>query len=395
MSTFNGQIEEISGIAVDEFSEENIHENTKALFVSHCHSDHMHGLAELKNFEYPIYATSISALFIRTKFPNLKENIKELEIGFPTAIDIQLSDDEKISFVVTCLSAGHCPGSCMFLFETDTKAILYTGDFRTSLKNLGNIKQFKELRDHDNVVIYMDSTFFKKSFSKFPTQTESVQKIIELVDNWIKKSNHHKVHLNVPARYGYEYLLMELYRTLEHRIYIPEDKVYEQYLTISNLDNCVTNDGLKSQIILAPKYLSNIPEKQKTDLVLKLQLSAWFWTNWNEKKPFVSLINANNVRVCYATHSSYDELKAFLVLLKPIKVFLNVVPTNSDEKREMINELQDIQDLYIDKPKEEITTNRSCFKRLLSDLSQNSKEPLKRPKEPTNSLLQSILDDSF
>ena len=38
----------------------------------------------------------------------------------------------------------------------------------------------------------MDSTFFKKSFSKFPTQTESVKKIIELVDNWTKKSKHHK-----------------------------------------------------------------------------------------------------------------------------------------------------------------------------------------------------------
>lgn len=80
MSTFNGQIEEIPGIAVDEFSEENI-EDSKALFVSHCHTDHMHGLSELKDFDYPIYATSISALFIRRKFPNLEGNIKELEIG--------------------------------------------------------------------------------------------------------------------------------------------------------------------------------------------------------------------------------------------------------------------------------------------------------------------------
>lgn len=302
----------------------------------------------------------------------------------------------------------------MFLFETDTKAILYTGDFRISLKNLENIKQLKELRNHDNVVIYMDSTFFKKSFSTFPTQTESVQKIIELVDSWIKKSKLHKgkkvilkmrdfkksciflVHLKVPARYGYEYLLMELNKTLKQGIYIPEAKVYEQYLTISNLDNCVTNDAL-SQIILTPKYLSTIPEKQKDELVLTLQLSAWFWTNWNEKKPFVSSINANSIRVCYATHCSYNELKAFLVFLKPTKVFLNVIPTNSDEKREMMQELQNIQKLYIDKPKykipEEITTNSSCFKRLLLDLSLNSKQSQKRQKEST--LLQSILDDSF
>lgn len=80
----------------------------------------------------------------------------------------------------------------MYLFETDKKTILYTGDFRISLKNLENIKQLKELQDHDFLVIYMDSTFFKKSFPKFPTQTESVNKIIELVHNWTKKSKHHK-----------------------------------------------------------------------------------------------------------------------------------------------------------------------------------------------------------
>ncbi|CAO1327886.1 unnamed protein product [Diamesa tonsa] len=394
MSTFNGQIEEIPGIAVDEFSEENI-KDSKALFVSHCHTDHMHGLSELKDFKYPIYATSISALFIRRKFPSLEGNIKELEIGFPTGIDIQLSNEDNFSFVVTCLSAGHCPGSCMYLFETDKKTILYTGDFRISLKNLENIKQLKELQDHDFLVIYMDSTFFKKSFSKFPTQTESVEKIIELVDNWTKKSKHHKVHLNVPARYGYEYLLMELYKSLKQRIYIPEEEVYQQYLTISNLDNCVTNKELESQIILTPKYLKNISEKPKTDLVLNIKLSAWFWTKWSEKKPFVSSIDTNNVRVCYATHSSYDELKAFLLFLKPSKVFLNVIPESSDEKRDMINELQHIQNLYKEKDPEKLTTKKSCFKRLLSNLTENSNQPEKRSKSTNNSLLQSILDDSL
>lgn len=190
---------------------------------------------------------------------------------------------------------------------------------------------------------------------------------------------------------------MELYKTLKQRTCITEAEVYEQYQTISNLDNCVTNDEIRSQIILTPKYLKTIPRKPKTDpkLILNIKLSAWFWTNWNEKKPFVSTINPNTVRVCYATHSSYDELKAFLLFLKPSKVFLNVIPANSDEKRVMFNELQEVQDLYLEKPKEKLTTKKSCFKRLLSGLSQSSNQPEKRPKESTNSLLQSVLDDSF
>lgn len=205
------------------------------------------------------------------------------------------------------------------------------------------------------------------------------------------------VHLNVPARYGYEYLLMELYNTLKQRTCIPEAEVYEQYQTISNLDNCVTNDAIRTQIVLTPKYLKTIPGKPKTDpkLILTIKLSAWFWTNWNEKKPFVSTINTNTVRICYATHSSYNELKAFLLFLKPSKVFLNVIPTNSDEKREMFNELKEVQDLYLEKTKQKLTTKKSCFKRLLSGLSESSNQPEKRPKESTNSLLQSVLDDSF
>ena len=98
MSTFKGEIEEIPGISVDEFNN-----NAKCFFLSHCHSDHMKGLSALKT-QANVYMTSISALFIRKKCPQLVDNVIILELGMPT--QIELVQDNEANFVVTAISAG-------------------------------------------------------------------------------------------------------------------------------------------------------------------------------------------------------------------------------------------------------------------------------------------------
>lgn len=189
MSTFDGEIVEIPGISVDNFN----NNQQKCYFLSHVHSDHLKGLTRLGLVTgVHIYMTSISALFIRERYPHLVSNIRELEIGFPLEIEVLLPDDRPIKFVVTALSAGHCPGSCMLLFQLEGCDILYTGDFRISLRNAQNIKVLHELRTHPNFVIYLDSTFMKKSFPKFPSQTESVKKIARITGEYLRRSENHK-----------------------------------------------------------------------------------------------------------------------------------------------------------------------------------------------------------
>lgn len=81
MSTFNGFIEEISGISVDRFTELNF--QSKLFFLSHCHADHMIGLSEitLENaLPGPIYLSEVSLVIVRRKFPNV-ENLIPLKIG--------------------------------------------------------------------------------------------------------------------------------------------------------------------------------------------------------------------------------------------------------------------------------------------------------------------------
>lgn len=61
--------------------------------------------------------------------------LKLNKISEPTPISfgspkIDSSDEPVKRTSVTAISAGHCPGSVMFLFEQENRRILYTGDFR-------------------------------------------------------------------------------------------------------------------------------------------------------------------------------------------------------------------------------------------------------------------------
>jgi hypothetical protein len=176
------------------------------------------------------------------------------------------------------------------------------------------------------------------------------------------------VDLVVPARYGYEYLLIELCSKLNEQIFILENDVFDQYSSISRLNACITTNDRKARIFLKPTFVPNtlkIDEKYK---VLKLQLSAMFWSNWKRDTSFVRETKKNCLRVCYATHNSFNELRDFLTFLKPKKVHLNVVPENSEQKLAMLRQLKLIQDSYSVKDNEEVEEPKKkfTFKRIRS-----------------------------
>lgn len=184
MSTFNGEIKEFPFIAVDYFKT-----HSRCYFLSHCHTDHLVGLSAVGD-EALIYASPLSALFIKQKYQNLK-NVRVLEIGVTLAID--LPEDElgdATSLTVTAISAGHCAGSIMMLFQNESHDVLYTGDCRLTLKDLKSIKIFRETRR--NFVIYIDSTFMNSNYIKFPSQTESANTIVEMTKNFLTRSENNK-----------------------------------------------------------------------------------------------------------------------------------------------------------------------------------------------------------
>jgi DNA cross-link repair 1C protein len=187
MSTFCGEISEIPGIGVDNFSNTSL----KCYFVSHCHSDHVRGIGDLQNSDKPvIYTTELSALILRRQYPDL--NIKQLEIGFAMPMEIVNDANESVKFVVTALSGGHCMGSCMLLFQIEGLDILYTGDFRISLENARNVKALNEIRRYGKLVLYLDTTFMKEEYQNFPRQGESCKKITQVIQTHLKASSNNK-----------------------------------------------------------------------------------------------------------------------------------------------------------------------------------------------------------
>lgn len=63
----------------------------------------------------------------------------------------------------------------MMLFQTKEHDVIYTGDFRASKETIENIECFRNLK---NLTIYLDTTFFDKSYMHFPSQAESIEAII-------------------------------------------------------------------------------------------------------------------------------------------------------------------------------------------------------------------------
>jgi len=80
MSTFSGLIKEIPNISIDRFDNNNL--ESCIFFLSHCHTDHMVGLAELSEdgLPGPLYTSNVSSVFIKDNYKNIV-NIICLEIG--------------------------------------------------------------------------------------------------------------------------------------------------------------------------------------------------------------------------------------------------------------------------------------------------------------------------
>lgn len=139
---------------------------------------------------------------------------------------------------------------------------------------------------------------------------------------------------------------MEVSKHFKEKIYVYEEETYEYYSQISQINACVTRDLLNARIFLKPKFLSKGISKCSERNVLSLNLSAMFWENWNGKS-MINELRADYYRVCYATHSSLEEISAFLLYLKPTKVNLNVIPGNARERFKMLSELRGIQKKYM------------------------------------------------
>lgn len=347
MSTFGGKLEEkdLGFIAIDNF--ENHLFNCTTFMLSHFHKDHMRGIHD-QRFEMVfnniknkvLYASPITIAYLkRNKSFNLKEDkLIPLEIGFPHSLQVHSEHYEYIC--VTLLSAGHCPGSVMFLIEAGQHRVLYTGDFRIQLEDL---KKFKPLSTDKEgycnpkkiTSLYLDTTFASKKYCKFPARKESSCNLIRVIEEWLNKDPNNKMCLWMPGYVGVEYAIVEVAKHFKNRIHVHKRKFDELYSVIAELDSYVTPILKDNRIHACSKYESNTDSincLKRNKYVKCVQLNALAFTTDVVKAGDYVIVKNNITRVCYSSHASCNELRQIVKFLNPDKLYFNVLGNQTSEE---------------------------------------------------------------
>lgn len=156
-----------------------------AYFLSHFHSDHYIGLTSTWTHG-PIYCSKVTANLVRQQLRVAPEYVIPMDWETPTEIP------GTNGVVVTMISANHCPGSSLFLYEkllpNSTPAnpklhrVLHCGDFRACPAHLEHPLLMpdivdsitKKSRQQKIDVCYLDTTYLNPKYA-FPSQTEVIQ----------------------------------------------------------------------------------------------------------------------------------------------------------------------------------------------------------------------------
>ncbi|RUS74132.1 hypothetical protein EGW08_018112, partial [Elysia chlorotica] len=301
-------------ICIDRFDGTNL--KCTAFFLSHCHKDHMTGLDDQK-FETALksrsdvflYCSEITRLLLLAdkEYKPLGESIRVLEVGTRHVIKIPNDHVDRggCEVAITLISAGHCPGSVMFLFEGDSSTCLYTGDFRWEPNYASTVAAFKtveRLKEIDH--LYIDTTFCVPAARHIPSRVECADATVSLVAAWLDRSPLHQVAFFCPARYGYEFLMREIATRLGVKIHVSAAK-FSLYEQIPDLSGLFTADPREARVhACSPKAYR----------ILNVRPCAMWFTTKTGREALKRLTPASPrglQRVCYSMHSSYRYVRWF------------------------------------------------------------------------------------
>lgn len=347
MSTFKGLLVDrpLQFIAIDHFGPHTY--GCDVFLLSHHHSDHMDGLftenfANLINQSEDkfIYCSTVTAHFLSKNYRNHigRDKIRPLDIYKSFVV---VHKHLKSDVVITCLSAGHCPGSVMFLIEYQGKRILYSGDIRITADDLKKIRG--GLTNADSSVIeiddlYLDTTWAVPSkFDVIPSREDSQNVILELVEKFI--SSNYKVALNPPSNFGYETLYMSLYRKLRKPV-VMHDNNFEYYRNVEEMSGCVTsfNHCTPEDWVVHACPRHTCPIQADENIRIIRPCAYGFVKNHfpnfqiDDKYQVPIYKSANVIRVMYSCHNSLSELREIYEVLRPKIIYPSVrAPENTTQ----------------------------------------------------------------
>ncbi|TVU14706.1 hypothetical protein EJB05_38192 [Eragrostis curvula] len=313
-------------------------EGCSAYFLSHFHHDHYGGLTK-KWRHGPIYCSALTARLVKMCLSVDSEYVCPLELDTEYII-------EGVS--VTLLEANHCPGAALIHFRlSDGKTYLHTGDFRAS-KSM----QLHPLLQRGRVnLLYLDTTYCNPKY-KFPPQEEVIDFVVRTAKRYLQKQPKTLIVVGAYS-IGKENVYLAISRALEVPIYT--DASRRQILQSFGWPDCPKgflhamkhhhfmfcplvllimrfggDDSLK-------KYLETV--NQKFLAVLAFRPTGWSFSEATGKE--LDLIKPkSNGRVTiygvpYSEHSSFTELRDFVMFLRPQKVIPTVNVGNAASRDRM------------------------------------------------------------
>ena len=377
MSCFNGIMQEYRDLSLDRFDGRNL--KSSMFFLSHCHADHMVGLdsGELAehlriNPHVRLVCSDVTSglLLAITRFKHLRPSILTLPIDEEQLLEIGYHPD-TLHLSVTLIPAGHCPGSVMFLIKGDQGNVLYTGDFRFAvgetvrLNSLFSRTKSYELRSPIKSV-YVDTTFCVPEALHIPSREDCKQHIITTISDWFTREGSRIAHVFSRSSYGYEYLMTEIARHFRCKVHV-SSKQYEKYEFLPSVRNVLTTDPKATNIHFCQadvissveenlemcKRRKNFDKSQlpciqdlhhgKPEIIQIIPSVMYFTKSKVTTKEMVFCESETTIRMCYSSHSSYEEIVDFLRAIKPENIFPSVCPNKQlslDQVRQSLKFLQ-------------------------------------------------------
>ncbi|KAH8292211.1 hypothetical protein KR054_007095 [Drosophila jambulina] len=289
-------------------------------FLSHYHADHYIGLT--KKFSHPLYMSPITARLVRTFIKIDEQYINEIDVDQTLMVD----DVE-----VTAIEANHCPGALMFFFKLSSgECILHTGDFRAN----ADMESLPIFWNHVNIdLLYLDTTYMDKNYD-FCHQTDSVDRTVELVRDFMKRNPAKRI-LIVCGAYviGKEKIWLALAEEFCLNVWTePHRSGAVNCLQWPELQFILTDDPRAANLhviglgkISYPSLVEYFkPFEDQYDMLLGIRPSGW---EKNSKPSYGKRISTIGIE--YSEHSSYKELERFVRFLKPKRV-ISTVPVGRD-----------------------------------------------------------------
>ena len=169
-------------IAVDAFRYGAV-KGQNAYFLSHFHSDHYVGLTSSWKHG-PIYCSKVTGNLVRQQLRVDPKWVVDLDFEVKTEVP------ETGGVSVTMISANHCPGSSLFLFEKDvgkgnnarSQRVLHCGDFRACQAHIEHPLLRPDVldavsgkdRQQKLDACYLDTTYLNPKYA-FPPQQHVIQ----------------------------------------------------------------------------------------------------------------------------------------------------------------------------------------------------------------------------